>query len=100
MLQENIGGIVFNDEESDNLAYEESDIISTEEIEGSAGWYGNTFLLNQKQCALYRLLCLSGHSKYMTMYYVQWSRNRGGRGGACAPPPNIIIGGHCPPSIF
>ena len=58
------------DEESDIIAYEESDIIATEELEGSAERYGNTFLLNWKQCALYPLLCSSGHSRCMTMYYV------------------------------
>ena len=41
---------------------EESDIIATEELEGSAERYGN-ILLNWK-------LCSSGHSRYMTMYYV------------------------------
>ena len=55
------------DEESDIIAYEESDLITNEELEER---YGNTFLLNWKQCALYRLLCSSGHSRYMTMYYV------------------------------
>ena len=50
---------------------EEPDIIiATEELEGSAERYGNTFLLNWKQCAFYPLLSSSGHSKYMTMYYV------------------------------
>ena len=52
------------------IAYEESDIISTEELEESAERIGNTLLLYWKQCALYPLLCSTGHSRYMTMYYV------------------------------
>ena len=52
------------DEESDIIADEESDLIATEDLEGSAERYGNTFFLNWKQCALYHLLCSSGHSRY------------------------------------
>ena len=44
------------DEESDITAYDESDIIATGDLEGSAERYGNAFLLNWKQCVSYPLL--------------------------------------------
>ena len=60
----------FSTDEESLIPYEESDTTATEELEGSAERYGNTYLLDWKQCALYPLLCSSGHSRYMTMYYV------------------------------